>query len=414
MKKKKILLSCFACRPHHGSEPGVGWNFAWHLAKHHDVWVLTRSDNRQTIEAEVNKNPVPGLHFIYYDLPAWIHFWEWEPKGFLHFHYYLWQIMTIPVARKLHREIMFNLIQHVTYVKYWAPSALAFVKGVPFIWGPVGGGESAPLNFWPSCGLKGISYETLRILAQRLAELDPLVRHTARQAALCLAATSETALRIKRLGNQKVTIFNQLGLSTEELTFLSELPGHVERASRFISVGNLIHLKGFHLGIMAFAQSELTDAQYWIVGDGPERPRLEHLARRLGVADRIRFFGQLPRINVLELLGQCQALIHPSLHDSGGLVCMEAMAAGRPVICVDLGGPAMQVTDETGFKVIANNPEQTVSELALAMRRLEATPGLWRQLGNNARQRVQKNFGWQRRAEHMNNLYIKIDKQQKL
>jgi len=321
--------------------------------------------------------------------------------------------MTIPVARKLHIEKRFNLIQHITYVKYWAPSALAFVNGVHFIWGPVGGGEYAPLTFWPSCGLRGICYEALRILAQRLAELDPLVRHTAHQAALCLATTPETASRLKRMGGQKVTIFNQLGLSAAELIFLNELPDRIEHFTRFISVGNLIHLKGFHLGIMAFAQSKLGDTQYWIVGDGPERSRLECLARRLGVADQVRFFGQLPRTKVLELLCRCQALIHPSLHDSGGLVCMEAMAAGRPVICLDLGGPAMQVTNETGFKINAINPSQTVFELAKIMQHLKATPGLWRKMGNNARQRIQKDFSWQHRAENMNDFYNKVDKWQK-
>jgi len=215
------------------------------------------------------------------------------------------------------------------------------------------------------------------------------------------------------MGGQKVTIFNQLGLSAAELIFLNELPDRIEHFTRFISVGNLIHLKGFHLGIMAFAQSKLGDTQYWIVGDGPERSRLECLARRLGVADQVRFFGQLPRTKVLELLCRCQALIHPSLHDSGGLVCMEAMAAGRPVICLDLGGPAMQVTNETGFKINAINPSQTVFELAKIMQHLKATPGLWRKMGNNARQRIQKDFSWQHRAENMNDFYNKVDKWQK-
>ena len=55
---------------------------------------------------------------------------------------------------------------------------------------------------------------------------------------------------------------------------------------------------------------------------------------------------------------------------SGGWTCLEAMAAGRPVVCLDLGGPATQVTEETGIKVPAPVPNQAVSGLAEAMTRL--------------------------------------------
>jgi glycosyltransferase involved in cell wall biosynthesis len=164
-------------------------------------------------------------------------------------------------------------------------------------------------------------------------------------------------------------------------------------------------LKGFHLGILAFVKSGLSDAQYWIVGDGPERSRLERLAKHLGVTDRVRFFGQLPRTAALELLGQCHALIHPSLHDSGGWACIEAMAAGRPVICLDLGGPGTQVTEETGFKVAAQKPDQAVAELAEIIRQLGTSNELWLQLGNYARQQVQQNCCWRSKVKVMSKLY---------
>lgn len=400
----KILLSAYACEPGKGSEPGVGWNFARHMAEHHDVWVLTRSNNRQVIEDELARNPVPGLHFIYHDLPPYARFWKRGQQG-VQLYYYLWQLTAVPTVRRQHREMKFDLAQHVTFVKYWAPCALAFLEEVPFIWGPVGGGESAPLSFWPSLGLRGIIYETLRSLVRRVGELDPFVRRTARRATLALATTPETASRLRRMGVRQVKIFAQLGLSEEELTLLSALPNSSHKTIVFLSLGRLLHWKGFHLGIMAFAKSGLSDAQYWIVGDGPERRRLEHLAKQLGVTDRVRFFGQLPRTAALELLGQCHALIHPSLHDSGGWACIEAMAAGRPVICLDLGGPAVQVTDETGFKVAARNPNQTVAELAEIIRRLGTSNALWRQMGNHARQQIQQYCYWRSKVKIMSELY---------
>ena len=66
---------------------------------------------------------------------------------------------------------------------------------------------------------------------------------------------------------------------------------------------------------------------------------MEKLARELGITANVKFWGGIRRAQVLEKLAECDVLIHPSLHESGGWVCLEAMAAGRPVVCLDLGGP---------------------------------------------------------------------------
>lgn len=403
-RRLKILVSAYACEPGRGSEPGVGWNLARHLAEHHEVWVLTRANNRPVIEAELAQRPVPNLHFVYHDLPPWARFWKRGQRG-VQLYYYLWQLTAIPVIRRLHREVGFDVAHHVTFVKYWAPSALAFLDGVPFVWGPVGGGESAPLAFWPTFGLRGIAYEVARTVARFLAEWDPLVRFTARRASLALATTPETRARLKRLGVKRVEVLSQLALPEEEIEKLSRIPPPPAAPVRFISVGNLLHLKGFHLGLEAFARSGLKDAEYWIIGDGPERRRLEYLARKLGVADRVRFFGRLPRPQVLELLSQVHVLVHPSLHDSGGWVSLEAMAAGRPVICLDLGGPAVQVTGATGFRIPAQTVRQAVRNIIEAMQGVESNPGMVRSLGDAGRERVREAFLWESRAEQISHIY---------
>lgn len=403
-RKLKILISAYACEPGKGSEPGVSWNMARHMAKHHEVWVLTRANNRSVIEAELARDPLPRLHFVYHDLPRWARFWKRGQRG-IQFYYYLWQLTAIPLVRRLHREVGFDVVHHVTFVKYWAPSALAFLDGVPFVWGPVGGGESAPRAFWSTFGPRGILYEALRSLARWLGELDPLVRRAAQQATIALATTPETSARLKRLGAKRVEVMGESALPEDEMVLLGSILAPSTHPVRFLSLGRLLHWKGFHLGMMAFAQSGLQDAEYWIVGDGPERKRLKRLAKRLGVADRVRFFGQLPRREVLRLLGQCHVLVHPSLHDSGGWVCLEAMAAGRPVICLDLGGPAMQVTEETGFKIPVSRPDQVIAKIAEAMLRIAKDHKLRESMSKAGRQRVQKDFNWESRIFQIEKFY---------
>ena len=174
-----------------------------------------------------------------------------------------------------------------------------------------------------------------------------------------------------------------------------------------MSVGRLLHWKGFHLGLQAFAQfqREYQENEYWIFGEGPERQNLLHLTQRLGIAHKVRFCGQMPRLQVLERLADCDILVHPSLHDSGGWVCLEAMAAGRPVLCLDLGGPALQVTEETGVKIVAKSPGQVIMDLASAMTRLARSRDLREEMGHAARRRVQEHFAWERKRIQIQTLY---------
>ncbi len=404
MKRLKVLISAYACEPGKGSEPGVGWNVVREMARHHDVCVLTRENNRSAIEDELAGTLVPGLRFAYYDLPRWARWWKKGGRG-VQLYYYLWQLGAYIVARRLHQEIGFNLVHHVTFVKYWAPSFVSLLP-VPFVWGPVGGGESAPKAFCQDFSAQGKQYERLRDWARWLGEHDPVVRLTARRSRVALATTEDTAERLRVMGVREVHTLSQVGFRRQELTGMDRLSASGGPIARFVSVGNLLHWKGFHLGLRAFAEAGLQDAEYWVIGDGPERLSLESLARSLGIADCITFWGQLSRQDALRKLVKCSALVHPSLHDSGGFVCLEAMAAGKPVICLDLGGPAVQVTPETGIKIAARHPAQVVSDMADAMRRLAEDDGLRQRMGEAGRQRVHEEFSWTRQGDRLNAHYV--------
>ena len=87
----KLLISAYACEPGLGSEPGVGWNCVRQAARFHEVWVLTRKNNREPIENALKTVPLENVHFAYFDLPRWARFWKRGTRG-LHLYYYLWQI----------------------------------------------------------------------------------------------------------------------------------------------------------------------------------------------------------------------------------------------------------------------------------------------------------------------------------
>lgn len=404
----KILISAYSCEPHQGSEPGVGWNIVREVAKYHQVWVLTRPDESGSIiEAELQQNPLPNVHFVYFTLPFWQDSRRWGQSGAMQIHYYLWQIQAYFKAMSLHQEIGFDVVHHVTFVKYSTPSFLSLLP-VPFVWGPVGGGESAPAAFWQDFSFSARIYETARNLVRWLGERDPFLRLTARRSAVVRATTEDTASRLHQLGINQVQVLPAIALSTEELEVLPQLPPPPRKPLRFISIGRLIHWKGFHLGLRAFAQAGLTDAEYWLVGDGSEQQRLQQLATQLGIADQVKFWGKLDRQETLSKLGASHVLLHPSLHDSGGLVCLEAMAAGRPIICLDLGGPASQVTAATGFKIAAQDPQQATADLAHAMLCLADDDNLRGKMGRAGQKLVRELHSWQSKGKQLTQLYHEL------
>ncbi len=407
MDSLKVLISAYACKPGSGSDPGIAWDIAREMVKYHKVWVLTRESNRALIEAELSRNPVPGLNFVYYDLPFWLRWLRHQSWG-IQIHYYLWQLGAYLQAKALHSAVNLNLIHHVSYIKYSSPSFLSLLP-VPFIWGPIGGGESAPKSFWRDFSLRGKAYEVLRSSARWVGEHDPFVRLTARRSALAWATTEDTAHRLQRIGARDVQVLPCVGLPESEIEILAQYSTLERPSVRFISIGRVLHWKGFHLGLRAFAQAKLPDdAEYWILGEGPELSQLQVLAEELGISSRVKFWNRLPRKETLQSLGGCAALVHPSLHDSGGMVCLEAMAAGCPVICLDLGGPAVSVTHETGFKIPADSPEQTVQEIAKAMTNLAQDPDLQMRMGRAAQRRIHEVFSCSVRGQFIDQTYREI------
>ncbi len=401
----KPLVIAYACEPGLGSEPGVGWNFVDALSKLHPVWVITHEQHRKGVEAYLVKNDDGRVHFVFYTLPRFFD-WAlvWPPV--LNFYYYFWHIGAGRLGRKLNKEHRFSIAHHATYVRYWMPTGAARV-GIPYVWGPAGGGESAPASFNRETGLRGRLIEAARSFVRWCFEKDPVLKSAARRCSLGIAASEQSAERMRRLGFPKVCVMSAVGHVESDAKERDETIQRTDKTLRFISVGRLLHWKGFHLGLAAFAKANLWDSEFVIVGDGPDRARLEALAKSFGISDRVKFTGALPRRAGLEQMQKADVLVHPSLHDSGGFVVLEAMDLKLPVICLDLGGPAVCVDESNGFKIAARTSEQAIEDIAEAMKKL-ANPELRRQLGETGRRRGTEEFSWLAKAEQIDAEYGKI------
>ncbi|MFV3131436.1 glycosyltransferase family 4 protein [Niveispirillum sp. KHB5.9] len=392
----RILLSAYSCNPDRGSEPGVGWGWATALADAgHEVDILTQAGNRAAIEAELALRPRPRLRFHWHQLPPAVHRLKKSWGGLsVRLHYIAWQVSAVPVLRRIAAERGSDLGHHVTFAQYWSFCGLS-KAGLPFIWGPVGGGERTPAAFWPDLGVRACLYEAVRALPGR----GGFMRSTARGCRLAVASTPETAACLKALGAAHPLTVSQVALKPADLDHLARMAPVPPAGGpfRFIILGDLLAHKGVHLALSALARLQ-ADWRLAVIGDGPCRRRLEDQARRLGIAGRVRFHGALPRAQAWAQLGEAHALLFPALHDSGGMAAAEAMAAGLPVICLALGGPPGLVVEGTGFAMPAPDPATAIAGLAQAAQRLIDEPDLWARLSDGARTHAHRTFTWPARV----------------
>ena len=392
----KLLFSAYSCGPWPTSEPGNAWRAVKHmLALGHEVWTITESYGyEQPTWDYLAKHPMPGFHPSFFRLA--IPFGALRQPGMIGcVYYHLWQQKLLRVAAELHKKIGFDLAHHVTFGRYWSPSGLREL-GLPFIWGPLGAAESAPPAFLNELPLDARMFEFIRDNVRRISVHDPALRATATATTIGIGISRESCAALKMLGVQRVEQLPQAALPDDDLALFDKLPLPPETGPfRAICMGRLIHWKGHYLAIRAFAKFARThpDAELWIISKGPYKRQLQATARQEGIADKVIFTGQLKEFSqVMQKLGESHVLMHPALHEAFGNVVMEAMAAGRPVVCLDIGGPAAQVTPETGFAAPATTPEEAVDAMAAFLTRIADDRALLKQMSLKAKQRVRDKF----------------------
>ena len=141
------------------------------------------------------------------------------------------------------------------------------------------------------------------------------------------------------------------------------------------------------------------------VGDGPERIRLEEQVDREKITDGVLFHGQIAHTEVSRWMGGSDLLVLPSVREFGGGVVLEAMAVGLPALVVDYAGPAELVSSSTGFRIALAPREQLVASLRSALEALVANPERIDACSGPARERVERYFTWDRKAEQVLSIY---------
>jgi len=176
---------------------------------------------------------------------------------------------------------------------------------------------------------------------------------------------------------------------------------------RILCVGRLVPEKGFDLALAAFAivLQRFPSARLVFAGDGPEVNNLQQQAFDLQILHSVEFVGGVPPERVAGLMGDATLVLVPSRLEGFGLVALEAGSMARPVVATRVGGlPEIIVHEQTGLLTECENSRA----LAQAIELLLEQPERARRMGWAARERAQKEFGWERHVDAYEGLYRKL------
>lgn len=386
----RILLSAYACEPGKGSEPEVGWRWAIELSKlGHEVWVLTRENNRKSIESHESASAQPNLHFVYFDLPAW----AIRLKRILgtNFYYALWQRLALRLALEVHERVRFDRAQHITFVAVRHPSFLSKM-GIPYIFGPVAGGECAPGDLMARLPAKFKLQEAIRVIMNKWLMNTAAVRETLARAERILVTSEQTRAILPRELQSRAEV--SLGITAPPALAIAHEARRrdVTIPLQLLYVGRLVFWKGIHLALLSIhcALQQGITTRLTLVGDGPDRPYFMRLAAELGIQEYIRWVSWVPREELPRIYKEHDALLFPSMRDSGGMVVLEAMQYGLPTICLALGGPSVMVDSSCGFAVHPDSEHVVIENIASAIQVCATDSDRYHKLSAGGLARVEK------------------------
>lgn len=192
-------------------------------------------------------------------------------------------------------------------------------------------------------------------------------------------------------------IFNPAGVDARE---------YLVDKKCLLAVGRLRKRKNFNFLIRGFKKiiDTFPDVVLRIAGEGPEKENLAQLIHNLGLKGHIELLSNVSQEELAKLYKACNLFVHPVVrYESWGMVIMEAMAMGKPVVAINSSGPKeIIVNGQTGYLV-----DFSLDEFAEKIIDLLDSPQKARRMGEEGRKRVLSNFTWKKSAQRMEKIFYK-------
>lgn len=353
-----ILLLAYQCSPFKGSEFSVAWNYIINMSSNNHLFVIygvsgEHLGDNADMENFLADHNIPNVDFIFVKpnrLTNALNFLN--RKGFLPYSFYLaynnWHRQVYHKAKELIAETHIDIIHYLTPIGYREPGYL-WKLNKPYIWGPVGGTVNYPLALSKYLSLSAkLKYSLRNSINSIQLRLNHRIKNAVKKCDVLLTATSKDQDNFdKWLGTKALHIPENCILKT----FTNDAR-IVDDRLNVVFIGRIDGRKNLGLLCDALFKSVNHDKIHLhIIGDGPDRKKLESHCYKCGLSDHFHWYGQVPRERVYSILNDMHLLAITSLCEGNPTTIWEALSFGIPIITLDHCGMHDTVSDKCGFKI---------------------------------------------------------------
>ncbi|MEB3250657.1 MAG: glycosyltransferase family 4 protein [Cyanobacteriota bacterium] len=408
-KPLRVLMLAETCNPNMPSLPLLGYQFARSISQQVELVLATQIRNKPAID----KEGLGNAEVVYFDTENVAALLDKLGRFLRKGKDVGWSIQMLvnyPTHLAFERAVWnrfkadlrngrFDVVHRLTPMTPTTPSYMASKCPIPFVIGPLNGGLP-----WPRQFTQELKREQEQITYLREAyRLFPYYRPTYKNPKAILAAHAHTINDLPVSSRSKAINFPENGYDPNLFPMVER-----RRSDRMtvLFAGRLVPYKQSVVVLQAFANSPILQRhRLVIIGDGPERPRLEQIVQDYGLEDCVEFLRSVPYDDFARVMQQADIFAFPSIRELGGNVILEAMAVGLTCVVVDYGGPATFIDTDRGVKIAMGDFSHLTHEYQVTLEHLVAHPDEVVRLGKAAHEHALQYYSWEVRSQKMLEIY---------
>ena len=353
-----LLYIAYSCNPNNGTEDKLGWEIPVCATLKNNVTIITKPDGQKDIETEILRRNLTNIKVIYIDIDN-------KYKKIFNGPLYsgrlnIWHKRVLIFLKKYLKDHRIDLIHQINPVEFRSIGNYGCFNGIPFVCGPLGGGEYMSPSLLKYCG-KNIIFEMIRYILNLYYRFKYKHNNTLKNIDLLMFANEETKrFLIGNDCNLKSIVMTEIG--AKEIEPLKKEENNI---FSFLFAGRLVYRKGLTL---LFNSISLVPEEYKfivsIAGDGGELNKLKTIVNNNNkLKKRIYFLGNIPYSEMKKVYSKSDALLMPSLRETTGSVILEALSNGIPVITQNKYGAKNILNSKNSYLCdFSVNPEKKLAE----------------------------------------------------
>ncbi len=399
-----ILYIAFSCQPNKGSEEKIGWNIPVEACKHHNVFVVTREEQRAKIEEYSKKYNFNDIKFYYIDInPIYKKIYK---GSLLSLKLNEMHKKALPLVKKICKEENIDIIHQITPIEFRSIGDYGSIENTKFVCGPLGGGEFLPDSF-KEYAKGNMTVEYARKLLNKLSRFKYKLSGKLKKCDYIMFANRETQQYLSPLvSDVESSLYFDNGISESDINNNKKIRKN-EKFTMLVA-GRLAYRKGhsFLFDVLKEMPKDF-DYELRIIGEGPMEKELKKKAKDYSISDKVVFTGRIPFDDMKKEYENADVFVMPSIRETTGAVLLEAMSEGVPIVAIDKFGAPVLFDNSTSFLYSGNTLSQYKNNLRDILLYCAKNPDELLEKGEKLKALSYDNV-WSKKLEFYNSIYEKI------